>query len=194
MKLGCALLAAGAGKRFGGGKLLHEVDGEAMISRALRLYSQLPFDARVCVTRTDAETIQSFAREHGFAVIINPDPDRGVGTSVALATGALSNQADALDGILYAVSDQPYLTRESVIRLMQTFSQDPQRIVSLSYSGVRGNPAIFPSAMFAQLAALSEDIGGGAVIRQHADLLTLVEAGDAIELRDIDTREKNHNT
>ena len=61
MKIGCVLLAAGAGKRFGGGKLLYEVDGEPMIARALRLYSSIPFDARVCVTRAEAGEIRQLA-------------------------------------------------------------------------------------------------------------------------------------
>ena len=70
MKIGCVLLAAGAGKRFGGGKLLHVIDGEPMIARALRLYAALPFAARVCVTRTEAAEIQILAHENGFPVVL----------------------------------------------------------------------------------------------------------------------------
>ena len=53
MKIGCVLLAAGAGRRFGGGKLLSRVEGEPMMERALRLYASAPFAARVCVTRAE---------------------------------------------------------------------------------------------------------------------------------------------
>lgn len=188
MKVGCALLAAGAGKRFGGGKLLYKIDGEPMIKRALRLYAPLPFSARVCVTRAEAMEIRTLARQDGFAVALNPAPERGVGTSVAIATRELLLMEPELDGILYAVSDQPYLTQDSVKRLLDAFMKSPERIVSLGFGKRRGNPAIFPRELLSELSALSEDVGGGAVIRRHPDLLTLVDAEDEKELEDIDTR------
>lgn len=189
MKIGCVLLAAGAGRRFGGGKLLSRVEGEPMMERALRLYASAPFAARVCVTRAEEEEIAALAKEHGFDVLINPDPDRGVGTSVSVGTLGVLSQEPALDGILYAVSDQPFLTQESVLRLMAAFHREPQRIVSLAFGEKRGNPAVFPMQMFGELEALCEDVGGGAVIRRHPELLKLVEAGSARELKDVDTRE-----
>ncbi len=190
MKIGCALLAAGAGVRFGGGKLMHLVDGEPMIARALKLFSTIDFTARVCVTRSESDGIRMLAQQSGFSVAVNPDPERGVGTSVAIATETLLSMEPELDGILYAVADQPYLTKESADRLLDTFTDQPESIVSLSFGGKRGNPAVFPKEFFAELRALSEDTGGSAVIRRHPDKLALVEAGAARELEDIDTRER----
>jgi len=189
VKIGCVLLAAGAGKRFGGGKLLHVIDGEPMIARALRLYATLPFAARVCVTRTEAAEIQILAHENGFPVVINPDPERGVGTSVAIATEAILAREPALDGILYAVSDQPYLTQESVERLLSSFMAHPDEIASLCFEKRRGNPAIFPAEFYPELCALKEDLGGGAVIKRHTERLRLTEVLSARELDDIDTKE-----
>ena len=188
MKIGCVLLAAGAGKRFGGGKLLYEIDGEPMIARAMRLFGAIEFSARVCVTRNDAAAVQRFAHEFGFPVVINPDPERGVGTSVAIATEAILAREPHLDGILYAVADQPYLTKESVERLLESSAAHPHDIVSLCFEKRRGNPAVFPAAFYPELCALNEDIGGGAVIKRHPESLQLVEAGSARELDDIDTK------
>jgi len=187
--IGCVLLAAGAGKRFGGDKLLACVDGEPMIDRALRLYASVPFAARVCVTRSGEKTISGFAERHGFSISVNPDPDRGIGTSVSIGTFSALSLETKLDGILYAVSDQPFLSRESVLRLIEAFGREPQRIVSLSYRGRRGNPAVFPRSVFGELENLTGDVGGGAVIRRHFELLRLVEAGGERELEDVDTRE-----
>ncbi len=189
MKIGCVLLAAGAGRRFGGGKLLYEIDGESMIVRALRLYAALPLAARVCVTRAEAGEIRQKAHENGFPVAINPDPERGVGSSVAIATEAILAKEPLLDGILYAVADQPYLTQESVERLLVAFEAHPCDIVSLSFGKRRGNPAVFPPEFYPELCALREDVGGGAVIRRHPGRLHLTEAGAARELDDIDAIE-----
>lgn len=189
MKIGCVLLAAGAGKRFGGGKLLHAIDGEPMIARALKLYASLPFAARVCVTRVEAGKIQQFAINSGFPVAINPDPERGVGTSVAISTEAILAKDPTLDGILYAVADQPYLTLESIKKLLEAFESHPNDIASLCFGKRRGNPAVFPADLYPELCALKEDVGGGAVIKRHPERLRLVEAISARELDDIDTKE-----
>jgi len=53
---------------------------------------------------------------------------------------------------------------------------------------VRGNPAVFPKSVFGELEALTGDVGGGAVIRRHPEMLTLEEAETKEELIDIDTR------
>jgi len=188
VKIGCVLLAAGAGKRFGGGKLLYEVDGEPMISYALKLLGSIPFTSRVCVARRADRVIQTLAQEHGFAVVINPEPERGVGTSVSIGTETVLLLERELEGILYAVSDQPYLTQASVKRLLDAFEQHPERIASLSWQGKRGNPAIFPLDCWSELMQLREDVGGAAVIRRHPESLLLVEADSARELEDLDTR------
>lgn len=188
MKIGCVLLAAGAGRRFGGGKLLHEIGGEPMIAHALGLYANILLDARACVVRSETNEIARLARESGFTVAMNPDPDRGVGTSVSIGTATALLLEPELEGILYAVSDQPYLEQASVERLMDAFSENSGRIVSLSWNGIRGNPAVFPKSLFGELCDLKEDIGGGAIIRRHPEMLRLVEAGSARELEDVDTR------
>ena len=188
MNVGCVLLAAGAGKRFGGEKLLYEVNGISLIARALALLSGLPFSARVCVVRAGAERISTLALAAGFHAAANPDADRGVGTSVSTGTLCALERRPDLDGILYAVGDQPYLASASVARLMEAFEREPEAIVSLAYQGERGNPAIFPRALFAELAALDADVGGGAVIRRHPAMLRLVEADAAEELTDLDVR------
>lgn len=188
MNVGCVLLAAGAGKRFGGDgeKLFYEVGGAPMIVTALSLFVKLPFTAKVCVVRAGEARISALAKTVGFAPVENPNADKGVGTSVSVGTMKLLERRPDLDGILYAVSDQPFLTKASVQRLLDAFEQNTNRIVSLSFQGTRGNPAIFPRDLYGELLALDADIGGGAVIKSHPELLMLAEANSAKELMDID--------
>lgn len=189
MNVGCVLLAAGSGRRFGGDKLMHEVDGAPMIEHALKLFGGQPFCVRVCVTKAGAENIRARAEAHGFVPIVNPDAERGMGTSAAVGTEAAERLCPGLDGILFAVCDQPYLTELSVGRMLRGFSNLPDNILALSYCGIRGNPVIFPREFFPELRALDGDVGGGAVIRRHPDRLALEECEHGNEVQDIDTRE-----
>ena len=90
--------------------------------------------------------------------------------------------------VLFQVSDQPMLRRETVAAEVDFFRQHPDKLVGLSHNGVRGNPCIFPAAYFPELLALTEDHGGSSVIRRHGEDLLLFEA-PALELEDADTRQ-----
>lgn len=182
MKLGAVLMASGAGRRFGGNKLLHPVDGLPMIQRTFQAVPAELF-GRACVVSCYPE-ILALAGERGYLPIPNPQADQGQSASVRLG---LSRLAD-MDGVMFCVCDQPWLRRDSVERLLADFSVHPGCICSLSWKGERGSPAVFPSGLFPELLALAGDRGGGGVIRAHRDLLRLVEAGGAEELRDVDTR------
>lgn len=92
-----------------------------------------------------------------------------------------------MDGILFAVCDQPWLRRGSVERLLADFSAAPSNIWALSWQGRKGNPVVFPKSTFHALLKLTGDRGGGVVIWANPGLLRLTEAGSPEELRDIDT-------
>lgn len=182
MKLGAVLMASGAGRRFGGNKLLHPVDGVPMI---LRAFAAVPAElfVRACVVSRYPE-ILAMAGERGYLPVPNPDADQGQSASVRLGLAELLE----MDGVLFCVCDQPWLRRDSVERLLAEFAAHPGRICALSWRGERGSPAVFPSGLFPQLLALTGDRGGGGVIRAHRDRLRLVEASGPEELQDVDTK------
>lgn len=181
MRVGAVLMASGAAVRFGGNKLLHRVEGLPMICRAFQaLPARLFYRAAVV---SACPEILSLAAEHGYLPVPNPDAAQGQSASVRLGLAALGK----VDGALFAVCDQPWLERGSVLRLLDAFARHPDRICALSWQGRRGNPVLFPPDLFPALLALTGDRGGGAVIR--AERLLLVEAGSPRELRDVDAPE-----
>ncbi|MEG1774705.1 MAG: NTP transferase domain-containing protein [Oscillospiraceae bacterium] len=123
----------------------------------------------------------------GFEVVRNDGTDDSVAHTVALGIRALPAQTA---GCLFAVCDQPLLTAQTVERLRDTFLLDSSRIVSLSWQGRRGNPVIFPRALFGELAALSPGETGRSVLARHPALLVCVEADAENELADVDFREE----
>lgn len=178
------LMASGAGRRFGGNKLLHPVEGAPMIERAMAAVPAELFH-RACVVSCYPE-ILALARERGYVPVPNPEAARGQSASVRLGLGELLD----LDGALFCVCDQPWLRRDSVARLLAEFAAHPGCICALSWRGEQGSPVIFPRDLFPELRALTGDRGGGGVVRAHRDRLRLVEAGGPEELRDVDEREE----
>ena len=106
----------------------------------------------------------------------------GISHTIKLGLTALRD----CDGVLFLVSDQPLLRRESVAELVELWKQQPDKIAALGHGGVRGNPCLFPARFFPELLELREDRGGNTVIRHHEEDLILLEV-DGAELYDVDT-------
>ena len=183
MKIGAVLMASGAAHRFGSNKLLHEVDGVPMIQRTMRAVCPRLFDRAMVVSAYPE--ILSLAEQNGYLPIPNPSAAEGQSASIRLGLSALKD----MDGVLFAVCDQPWLKQESVIRLLKEYSENPDCLCALGWQGRRGNPVIFPKAFFPDLLSLSGDQRGAALIRDHKELLRLVEVASPLELRDVDTPE-----
>lgn len=178
MKIGCVVLAAGNARRFGSNKLNAQVEGVSLIRRAL---DAVPGGLATVVV-SQYPDILALAGEYGFDALLNDRPELGLSRSVRLG---LAHLADC-DGVLFLVSDQPRLKRDSVEALAALWAQNPEKIAAMAHNGVRGNPCLFPARLFPELLALTGDLGGSAVIRHHEDDLILLET-DAPELADVDT-------
>ena len=178
--IGCVVMAAGNASRFAANKLTAEFGGKPLIERAL---DAVPPSLETVVV-TQYPEIEKAAARRGFAVRKNLHPDWGVSHTIRLGVEAL----EGCDAILFTVADQPLLTRASVEAVVARWQSEPDCIAALSHNGRRGNPCIFPKTFFPELSALTGDLGGSVVIRNHPELLRLVPA-DASELLDVDTPE-----
>ena len=187
MRLGLVLLGAGNSRRFGSNKLLYPIDGQPMGIRALELFAMAQVDLRVYVSQADYRSLRERAGELGYTTVLNPQPERGMASSLVLGLNALLEMGEP-EGILFGVSDQPGLTLTSLHALTEAFLKQPDRICCLSHQGRRGNPVIFPRELFSELSQLTGDVGGRQVIRRHPELLLPVEAASFGELDDIDER------
>lgn len=182
LKAGCVVMAAGNARRFGTNKLRAELNGEPLFLRTLRAISTEQLNI-VAVVSQYPEILRA-AEELHFSAIRNSSPELGISHTISLGLNALSD----CDGVLFQVSDQPLLRRESVAALIALWRKHPDSIAALSHSGCRGNPCLFPARFFPELLALTGDRGGSAVIRKHPDDLLMMEV-PAEELLDVDTPE-----
>ena len=104
MQIGCVLMAAGLGRRFGGNKLTQAApDGVSLIECAL---AAIPGEklARVVVV-TQYPEIEKLTKKYGFTSLENPHPEVGQSESIRIGLGALSD----CDAVMFQVADQPKL-------------------------------------------------------------------------------------
>ena len=197
MKITMIMLAAGNSRRFGANKLLYEVDGMPMYKHILgqliqvksrleelnRIYTgNLPdIKCKIAVV-TQYDTIAETVGEYGIQVLYNLHPEMGISSSLKIG---LSTNLDA-DAVLFTVSDQPWLTCDTICKLIQTFLDSGKEIACISCQGKMGNPCIFSKKYYEELLSLEGDKGGKRVIMKHLEDTCIYEVNDARELEDID--------
>jgi molybdenum cofactor cytidylyltransferase len=174
------LLAAGSGTRFGGHKLLARLpDGKTIgVSAARHLVHTLPDS--IAVLRSGDDVLAALLAATGLRVVINPNADDGMGTSLACGVAAV-----AADGWVIALADMPAI-RPATIRAVVEALTDGAPLAAPVYRGQRGHPIGFASRFQSALVALDGDSGGRDILAQHENELRLIEVDDPGVLFDID--------
>ena len=183
------LLAAGAGTRFGGDKLLaplaHASHGVAEgtpigVAACLHLAAALPRVIAVVRPR-DVELARALARA-GAQVIECARAHEGMGVTLAAAVAAT---ADA-EGWVVALADMPWIA-PATIAAVAARVRGGAGLVAPSYGGRRGHPVGFAHVHYVALSNLDGDEGARRVVAAHADTLELLAVDDPGVLRDVDT-------
>jgi molybdenum cofactor cytidylyltransferase len=182
--IAAVLLAAGAGKRFGGDKLLHPLDdGVAIAAHAARnLLAVLP-DV-VAVVRWGDFPLYEMLEEEGCRVTMFQGAARGMGASLAHGVG----EARSADGWIIALADMPRVPT-GLIREIALALEKGASIVAPVHGGERGHPVGFSAKLREELLALDGDTGARAVLQRHAADVRTIECSDSGVLLDVDRRE-----
>ncbi len=180
------VLAAGAARRFGGGKLLAEVGGRPLILHVLSNLSDAPVDEVIVVVGAEAEGVRAACEPFGAHVVENPEWASGQSTSVRagiLACGPGTQAAVVLLG------DQPLVGKEAVEKLVGAF-EDGVKVAVATYGGRRRNPVLFAREVWPLLVEeLTGDEGARSVLRHHPEIVVEVPCDEVANPIDVDTRE-----
>jgi molybdopterin-guanine dinucleotide biosynthesis protein A len=107
------LLAAGAGSRFGGGKLLAKLNDISLGEHVLVALEASPVDEVVVVVGADAERVREACEPFGVRIVENAEWIEGQSTSVRVGLRALGPRVRAAVVLL---ADQP-LVGAGAVRL-----------------------------------------------------------------------------
>jgi len=177
------LLAAGAGSRFGGEKLLHPLeDGVAIAAHAARHLLAVTPEV-VAVVRWGDFPLYDLLEEEGCQVTMFQGAARGMGASLAHGVA----QARGADGWVIALADMPRIAPDTLRQVVAALEEGAQ-IAAPICKGERGHPVGFGAALRNELIALDGDQGARAIVERHRDALKLVECNDPGILLDIDRK------
>lgn len=180
------LLAAGTSRRFGALKQLQELDGQTLLRRAARTALGTGCDVTL-VTGAEHDRVSDTVRDLPLHRLHNPQWERGMGHSLALAVHALLGGTPKPSALLVLLADQPLLGTQDLQSVLDAHRAEPDRIIAADYGERLGPPCLFPALYFAQLAELDGDHGARGLIEQHRDQLRTIRMPHAA--LDVDTAE-----
>lgn len=182
--IGGIVLAAGAGRRFGGPKQLAPLHGRPLIEHAVAAMTAVPaIDPIVVVLGAHAERIQAEADLYGVDVLVCAGWAEGQAASLRAGVKAL----EACDAVVVTLADQPFVSPQVIAGVLDR-ADARAAAVRATYAGRPGHPVLLKRSLYARIAALEGDVGA-------RDLLATVrvqewECGHLSRGEDIDTPEQ----
>ena len=178
------VLAAGFARRMGRQKLLLDLRGKPVVRWSVEAILPHVGDAVVVTGQDDAGVRQAL---EGLPVrfAVNPQPQAGQGSSIAVGMAALKPWTAA---VLVVLGDQPRVPDGVIPALLQAREKSGKPIAAPVYRGIQGTPVLFAGEVFGELARLSGDAGARAVVQARPERVARV-AIDAPMPPDVDTPE-----
>lgn len=179
------LLAAGGSHRLGRPKQLVDWGGQPLLSHVLAEVSAWPAERVVAVLGAAAEEVLE-AVEFGDAdVVINPEWEEGLASSLRVGLDALSRDA-RIDAAFLALGDQPGVPEDVPGRLLAEYRTQRSHAVVPKYRYARGNPVLADRRLWPRLMSLVGDEGARRLLQAHPEWVTEVWL-DTLPPRDVDT-------
>jgi len=188
-RLEAIVLAAGAGARFGGGKLLAPWRDGVLLDGALAAAFAAPVRGASVVWGADAriaEAAMAFATRVGKAdrLRLVHAADHAAGLSQSLKAGVESLPPNAAGAFVF-LGDMPRIPAGVLAPLAEALAAGAAAAAPV-FAGRRGHPVLFGAALFHALAGLSGDRGAGELLGRLGDHLARITAPDDGVLYDVD--------
>lgn len=165
-------------------KQLLRMGDETILERTLKNVRASNTGEIVLVLGHAAEEVQKTIAAQGLKIVINPDYQQGMGTS--LRSGLAAVDADAA---LIVLADQPWISADTFNRLIECHQERNPQIIIPTYRGFRGNPVLLDRSVFHEMQALKGDVGCRAIFGGHTENILKLPVDDPGILLDIDSRD-----
>ncbi|MCP5149556.1 MAG: NTP transferase domain-containing protein [Ectothiorhodospiraceae bacterium] len=180
------VLAAGQSRRMGAiNKLVQEVDGVAMVARAVDAARAAATHGVWVVTGHEPEAVRRALGGREVGLVHNPLYADGLSTSLAAGIAALPDDVEA---VVVLLGDMPRVSARVVDRLIAAFDPVEGRSICVpTWRGKRGNPVLWARRFFPEMETLRGDVGARHLIGEHDDVVCEVAMDDDAVLLDVDS-------
>jgi molybdenum cofactor cytidylyltransferase len=173
-------------------KLLLPFRGTSLVGAVVAALRQAGADPIVLVASAERKDLLDWARENGLTTVVNPEPERGMLSSIQegiAALGGAAALAQAGEVLLVCPADLPALRASTVGELLRRQAEAEAPLAVPVVRGKRGHPLAIAPALIPEIETLDLDIGLRQLLDRHAAEVLEVEVGDEGAVEDVDTPE-----
>ena len=187
------LPAAGASRRMGRPKLLLPFKGSPLITGVVKALREGGVERIVLVTAPDDEDLRGWALREGLEAAVNPDPGRGMLSSIREGIAALGGAVElARRGatLLVSPADLPNLQTGTVSELLRRMRESGAPIAEPVFDGKRGHPLAIAPRLIPEIETLDLNVGLRQLRDRYEAELLEVPVEDSGAVQDVDTPEE----
>lgn len=184
-RVAAVVLAAGAGTRFGGRKLLAPLDGMPLVQHVIDAANASSLSPVIVVTGFEGGQLLDAVTLGRAVTVANPDYESGQASSLIAGIRAL----DLADAAVVLLADQPRVTAALLEALVACQRETGSAAVMSSWSGRRSPPTLLHRDLWPAVLALTGDIGAREVLAGRDDVAVVQVSEDLGALDDVDTPE-----
>jgi molybdenum cofactor cytidylyltransferase len=174
MSIAAVVLAAGAGSRFGGGKLIARLDGRPIVAHVVDAARAAGLDPIVVVVPPtgDLDDLDLGAVRR----VVNETPQEGLSTSVRIGLRDLDLERHVTAAVILP-GDQPRVRPETIAALLDAVDATPDTpFVAARHVDDRSpNPVVARRSACRLADELAGDRGFGPVLSAHPELVRWIE-------------------
>lgn len=185
------VLAAGASRRMGRPKQLLPYGNRTILQHVLDVLLGAGLHGVTVVLGHRADAVRGSLSGFPVHVCLNPDPDRGMLSSLRVGLSSLPADTNA---VLVALGDQPNISPGVVSRIRQAYLVSGKGIVVPTCAGRRGHPTLIDLDRYGRaIHALDDNLGLKPLVRGHPEDTLELAVEDHGVLEDLDTPEDYRN-
>jgi len=184
-QIGGLILAAGEARRFGAQKLLAPLDGRPLVQHVIDAANASSLEDIAIVVGANADALLARVELGRMRVVRNPDPARGLASSLQVGLRTLDPH---LHAALVLLGDIPGVTTALIDELVALGRESRASAVVSVWRGRRSPPVVLHKSLWPAAFALDGDIGMREVLKDVGVIEFAVT--DALgSLDDVDTPE-----
>ena len=184
---GIIILAAGNSSRLGEPKQLLQYQNRSLIRHVTAAAIEAIGSPVIIVTGSNENLILDELSELPVHFIQNNDWQQGMGSSIRAGISKLLQINPTVQSIILAVSDQPFVTSQLFLNLIEKAEANPESIIACSYENTIGTPVLFQKKHFESLLMLNGAEGAKKLLKQYKDNVASIPF--SLGGIDIDTKE-----
>lgn len=179
------VLAAGGSRRLGRPKQVEPWGGTTLLGHVVGWVRSLPVDEVWVVLGAEAERVMQQVDLSGCGVVINPEWEEGMASSLRAGMDALTRLSKA-EAALVVLGDQPKVDPEVAIELLERRRRSKALAILPKYRYAWGHPVLIDRALWPRMMSLTGDQGARGLLKAHPEWVEEVWV-ESLPPRDVDT-------